>query len=153
MCQLRLHFNRLTVHVRTTSCMNVTARDKVIEVLSSLNWLNCRLPPMTVLPALSQARLDTLTARLQVVMHNIEVLKRWEALIDRQWSTDEELELPRGAQQTIAGVDAQLLADALNHPIDFRLEISGVVDDVKVGMSDPGGCRTVVQVTGQVNAF
>lgn len=78
---------------------------------------------MSILPTFSQTRLRSLTARLKVMMYNIEVLKRWKLIVTWQWSRYEKFEFTRCAQQAIASVDAQLLADAFNHTIDFGFKI------------------------------
>lgn len=65
----------------------------------------------------------------------------------------QKFQFSRCAQQTIASVDAQFLANAFQHSIYFRLEICRIVDDVKVRMPNPGSGRFVIQVSGQINSF
>lgn len=86
------------------------------------------------------------------MVDNVEVLEWWE-LIVAQRSGNQELQLSRSSQQTIASVDAKLLTHALNHTIDLSLEVSRVIDDVKVRMTDPRGCRFVIQFASMINAF
>lgn len=86
-------------------------------------------------------------------MNHVKVLKRWELVVAWQWSRDEELEFTRCAQQAVTRVNAQFLANTLNHTIDFGFEIRRVVDHVEIGMTDPGGCSSIVQLTCMINTF
>lgn len=107
---------------------------------------------MSILTTFSQTSLSTLATRLKIVMDNIEVLVRWEIFFAHR-TRNEIFELARSAQQAIAGIEAELLANALDHTVDFRFEIRRVVDDIEIGMADPGGSCFVVQVASMFDAF
>jgi hypothetical protein len=114
---------------------------------------NAHIPPVTVLATFSQTCLHALPATLEIMMNHVKVLERWELIVARQWTRHQEFELPRRTQETIAGVDANLLADTLNHAIHFRLKIGRVVDDVKVRVANPSCCCLVIQLTCKINSF
>lgn len=133
------------------------------------------IAPVTILAAFAQTRLYIGSTRQQIIMLYVEVLERREYAIRRQalnWNRNtncnqfmdvikgilceiltQEFELPWGGLQTIARIDAQLLAHGFNHAIHFRLKIGGIVYHIEIGMAHPGSRRLVVQLTGQLNAL
>lgn len=77
-------------------------------------------------------------------MNDIEVLERGEFGVRRQGRFDEELALLRVDVETVPGLDADLLANAGDESVHLLIEISRIVDDVKVRMANPSGGGIVV---------
>lgn len=71
-------------------------------------------------------------------MYNVEVLVGRELCVGRQRCFDEELAFLGVDVEPVAGVDADLLADAGDEAVHLLVEVGGVVDDVEVGVADPG---------------
>lgn len=86
-------------------------------------------------------------------MHDIEVLERRELAVRRQRCCHEELDLATAGAQPVAGVDAQFLAYAFDHPADFRLEILRVVDNVEVRVAHPGSRGLVVELASELDTL
>lgn len=86
-------------------------------------------------------------------MHDVEVLERRELAIRRQRRHHKELDLAAAGPQPVAGVDAQFLAHALDHPTDFRLEILRIVDNIEVRVADPGGSGLVVELASEFDTL
>lgn len=109
--------------------------------------------PVALLAALAQPHLRLAHVALQVVVHNVEVLERGELRVGDERRLDEELALLRVDVEAVAGVDADLLADARDEPVHLLVEVCGVVDDVEVRVPDPGRGRVVVQLARQFHAL
>lgn len=107
----------------------------------------------TFLTTFSQPGLHVGCFALEVVVYDVEVLERRELAVLRKWTLDEELDLAAARPQAIAGVDAQLLAHALDHSANFRVEVLTIVDYVEVRMTDPGGRGVVVELAGELDAL
>ena len=86
-------------------------------------------------------------------MHDVKVLEGRERRVGRQGPVDEELDLAAAGAQTIARVDAELLAHAFDHTADLALEVLRVVDHVEVGMAYPRRGGLVVEVASQLDAL
>lgn len=108
---------------------------------------------MALLTALAQSDLRLSHIALQVVVNDIEILEGRELRVRSNWRLDKELALLRVDIETVAGVDADPLAHAVNEPVHLQIEISGVVDHVKVRVADPGGRRVIVKLSGQLYPF
>lgn len=107
--------------------------------------------PVALLPALAQPHLRLAHVALQVVVDDIEVLEWRELEVAHERRLDQELALLRVDVEPVAGVDADLLADASYQPVHFLVEVGGVVDDVEVRVADPRGRRVVVQLPSQLH--
>lgn len=86
-------------------------------------------------------------------MHDVEVLERRELAVRWQRCLHEELDLAAASAQPVAGVDAQFLAHALDHPADFSLKILRVVDNVEVRMTHPGGRGLVIELASELDTL
>lgn len=86
--------------------------------------------------------------RLQVMVHHLEILKGWKFAFIRQWSIHQELKFARVLEESIASVDAHFHANSTNHPSNFAFKVGRVIYDVNIGMSYPGGCCIVIQLSG-----
>lgn len=86
------------------------------------------------------------------MVDNIEVLEWWKIAVAHR-TRNEIFELARCAQQAIACVEPELLANTLDHAVDFRFKIRRVVDDIKIGMANPGSSCFVIQVASMFDAF
>ena len=71
-------------------------------------------------------------------MGNLEISEVGKCRIFGQWSVDGKLDLLGVDAQTVADVDADLERHGGDQPVDLRLEVGAVVDDVDVGVADPG---------------
>lgn len=81
-------------------------------------------------------------------MDNIEVLERRELRIARKRSFNEELAFLRIHIEPVSSVYADFLTDTRYETVDLLVEVGGVVYDVEVGVSDPGGRCFVVELPG-----
>lgn len=108
---------------------------------------------LTFLAALTQTRLHLGIVALEVVVHDVEVLKGRELVVCRQWRLDKELNLATAGAQPVTRVDAQLLAHALDHSAYLGLEILRIVDYVEVRMTNPGSRSLIVEFAGEFHAF
>lgn len=86
-------------------------------------------------------------------MHDIEILERRELAVRRQRRRHEELDLAAAGAQSVAGVDAQFLTHALDHPTDLSFEILRIIDNVEIRMADPGGRGFVVELASEFDAL
>lgn len=109
--------------------------------------------PVALLAALAQPDLRLAEVRLQIVVYHVEVLVGGELPVGRQRDLNEELALLGVDVQPVAGIEADLLADARDEPVHFLVEIRGVVDHVEIGMADPSGGGVVVQLARQLYAL
>jgi len=90
---------------------------------------------------------------LEIIMHDVEVLERRKLAVRRQRRLHEELDFAAAGAQPVAGIDAQFLAHALDHPADFRLKILRIVDNVKVRVAHPGGRGLVVELASELDTL
>lgn len=100
-------------------------------------------------------------------MHNFEVLERGKHGIIRQRTTrtetplsiqsdqitivnipDEKLVFLRIGLQSVTCIKTNFVTDRSNHSTDFSLKIGAVVDNVKVGVSNPRGRSLGIQFPG-----
>lgn len=109
--------------------------------------------PVTLLPSFPKPHLGFSDITVQVIVNDVEVLKRRELRVWNQRALDEELPFLRVDIEAVAGVDTNPLTDASDEPVNLFFEIRGIVDHVEVRMPDPGGCSFVVQISGQPDAF
>lgn len=100
---------------------------------------------MTLLASFSKPHLCFADVTVQVIVNDVEVLKRRELRIWNERALDEKLPFLGVNIEAVAGIHADPLADASNEPVDLFIEIRGVVDHVKVRVADPGGCSFIVQ--------
>lgn len=103
---------------------------------------------MALLPSFPKPHLGFADITVQVIVNNVEVLKRRELRVGNQRALDEELPFLCVDIEAVAGVDADPLADASDEPIDLFIEVCRVVDHVEVRVADPGRRRFVVQISG-----
>lgn len=82
-------------------------------------------------------------------MYDVEILEGREQRVRGQRTPDQKLVLPRPGQQSVPGVDAQLLADAVDHAAYLPLEIGRIVDDVEIWVAYPGGGGLVIELPGE----
>lgn len=104
--------------------------------------------PVTLLSSFTKSHLGLADITVQVIMNDVEVLKRRELRVWNKRALDKELPFLCVDIETVAGVDTDTLADASDEPVNLFIEIRGVVDHVKVRVADPGGCSFVVQSSG-----
>ena len=71
-------------------------------------------------------------------MSDLEISEVGKCRIFGQWSVDGKLDLLGIDAQTVADVDADLERHGGDQSVDLRLEVGAVVDDVDVGVADPG---------------
>lgn len=127
--ELRAHFHRLPIaRVELPQCVDVR--------------------PVALLPSFPKPHLSFADIAVQVIVNDVEVLKRRELRVCNERALDEELPFFRVDIEAIAGVEADPLADAGDKPVDLFIEIRGIVNHVKVRVADPGGRRFVVQISG-----
>lgn len=109
--------------------------------------------PVALLAALAQAHLRLAHVALQVVVHHVEVLEGRELRVGRQRRLHEELALLRVDVESVAGVDADLLAHARDQAVHLLVEVRRVVDHVEVRVADPRRRRVVVQLPRQLHTL
>ena len=71
-------------------------------------------------------------------MSDLEISEVGKCRIFGQWSVDGKLDFLGVDAQTVADVDADLERHGGDQSVDLRLEVGAVVDDVDVGVTDPG---------------
>ena len=71
-------------------------------------------------------------------MSDLEISEVGKCRIFGQWSVDGKLDLLGVDAQTVADVDADLERHGGDQSVDLRLEVGAVVDDIDVGVADPG---------------
>lgn len=71
-------------------------------------------------------------------MSDLEISEVGKCRIFGQWSVDGKLDLLGIDAQTVADVDADLERHGGDQSVDLRLEVGAVVDDIDVGVADPG---------------
>lgn len=108
---------------------------------------------MVLLATFPQPDLRFAEIALQIVVYDVEVLESGEFRVRREGSLDEELAFLGVDVESVASIDAYFLAHAGDEAVHLLVEVCGVVDDVEVGVSDPGGGRVVVKFSGQLHAF
>lgn len=106
--------------------------------------------PVAFLTALAKPDLRFTEIALQIVVDDIEVLEGRKLGIRNKWELDEELALLRVDIETVAGVDADLLADASDQSVHLLVEVCRVVDHVEVRVTDPCCGCVVVELPGQL---
>lgn len=109
--------------------------------------------PVTLLSSFPKPHLGFADITVQVIVNDVEILKRRELGVWDERTLDKELPFLCVDIEAVAGVDADPLADASDEPIDLFIEIRGIIDHVKVRVPDPGGRRFVVQFSGKSDAF
>lgn len=119
-----------------------------VELPDSVN-----VGPMALLASLAQPDLRFGDVALQVVVDNVEILEGWELDIAHERRLDEELALLGVDVESVAGVDADFLADTRDEAVHFLIEVSGIVNDVEVRVANPCGGRVVVQLSRQLHSF
>ena len=72
------------------------------------------------------------------MMSDLEISEVGKCRIFGQWSVDGKLDLLGVDAQTVADVDADLERHGGDQSVDLRLEVGAVVDDIDVGVADPG---------------
>lgn len=104
--------------------------------------------PVTLLSSFPKPHLGFADITVQVIVNDVEVLKRRELRVWNEWALDKKLPFLRVDIETVAGVDADPLADTSYEAVDLLIKVRGVVDHIEVGVADPGGCCFVVQIPG-----
>lgn len=99
-----------------------------------------KFPSLTFLPPFPQPDLIG-RVRLQVIMHDLEVLERGEEFDVRQRSPDQKFQLSGILQQPVARIDADFMTHRSDHATYFPLEIRGIVDHVEIGVAHPRSGR------------
>lgn len=130
-------------HVQVISMRELSPHFHGLAVAMELSK-RVNIRPVAFLTTLPQPDLGFPEIALQVIMNDIEVLEGGEFGVRRQGRFDEELALLRVDVETVPGLDADLLADAGDESVHLLIEISRIVDDVKVRMANPSGGGIVV---------
>lgn len=78
---------------------------------------------MALLPSFPKPHLSFADITVQVIVNDVEVLKRRELRVCNERALDEELAFLSVDIEAVTGVDADPLADARDEPVDLFIEI------------------------------
>ena len=103
--------------------------------------------------SLSQPRLHCPRCGLEIVVGDLKISKVGKCRVLWQWSVHSELDLLGVGIQTVSNVHSDLQSDGRDESVDLILKVRAVVDDVDVGMTDPGLGGEPVPVPGLVQGL